>query len=148
MEKMKIAIMNITGGGISWGYRKYLQNILPLMVKDERVDTLDVYIPAGHTDVYKSDSLTLHSIPANNLSNSKAWLRNELAKRQPDVVYIPSAIWINCGQTPIVTMLQNMESLVVPFQGNPLKECAKNIGRYTANLNACRRAHRAIACKT
>jgi len=142
---LRIAIVNLTGGGMSGGYRKYLQNILPLMAKDKRVDSLEVYMPTGHADICKSDVLTLHSIPADNVSNNKAWLRNELAKHQFDVVFIPSAIWINCGQTPIVTMIQNMEPLVVPFQGNPLKECIKNIGRYMANLYACRRARRVIA---
>ena len=145
MKIMRIAVVNLTGGGISGGYRKYLQNILPLMVKDERVDALEVYMPAGHTGICSNDALTLYRIPAGNVSNNTAWLRNELAVRQPDVVYIPSAMWINCGHTPVVTMIQNMEPLVAPFQGNPLKECIKNIGRYMANLYACRRACRVIA---
>ena len=142
---MRIAVVNLTGGGLSGGYRKYLQNILPLMVEDKRVDGLEVYIPVGHADIFSNNSLTLHNIPADNVSKNKAWLRNELAVRQPDVIFIPSAIWINCGHTPIVTMVQNMEPLVIPFQGNPPKECIKNIGRYMANLYACRRAHRVIA---
>ena len=115
------------------------------MAKDKRVDGLEVYAPAGHADICKSDVLTLHSIPANNISNNKSWLRNELVTHQFDVVFIPSAMWVNCGQTPVVTMIQNMEPLVVPFQENPLKECIKNIGRYMANLYACRKANRVIA---
>lgn len=142
---MRIAIVNLTGGGLSGGYRKYIQNILPFMVKDIRVDMLDVYIPVGYTDICKSDALTLHGIPTDNISNNKAWLRNELVMRQPDVVFIPSAIWIDCAQATIVTMIQNMEPLVVPFGGNPLKECIKNVGRYMVNLYACRRAHRVLA---
>lgn len=142
---MRIAVVNLTGGGLSGGYRKYLQNILPLMAEDERVAALEVYMPADHADISKRDPLTLHGIPADSIHNNKTWLRNELAKHQFDVVFIPSAIWINCGQTPIVIMLQNMESLVVPLRGNPLKECAKNIGRYMVNLYACRRAQRVIA---
>lgn len=142
---MIVAVVNLTGGGLSGGYRKYLHNILPLMAKDERVAAIEVYMPAGHTDIYESAAITLHSIPADNMPINKGWLRNELALRQPDVVFIPSAIWINCGRTPVVTMIQNMEPLVVPFQGNPLEECIKNIGRYMANLFACRRAQRIIA---
>jgi glycosyltransferase involved in cell wall biosynthesis len=130
---------------MSGGYRKYLQNILPLMAKDKRVDGLEVYIPIGNAAIITNNTFTLHNIPAGSVSKNKAWLRNELAKHQFDVIYIPSAMWINCGNTPIVTMIQNMEPLVVPFQGNPLKECIKNIGRYTANLYACRRSIRIIA---
>ncbi len=142
---MRIAIVNLTAGGMSGGYRKYLQNILPLMAKDKRVDGLEVYIPVGHADIFSNNAFSLHNIPADNVSNNKTWLRNELVTHQFDVVFIPSAMWINCGKTPFVTMIQNMEPLVVPFQGNPLKECIKNIGRYMANLYACRRAHRVIA---
>lgn len=142
---MHVAIINLTSGSLSGGYRKYLQNILPLMAEDERVDGLEVYIPVGHAHFFTNNAYTLHDIPADNICRNKAWLRNELAMHQPDVVYIPSAIWINCGHTPIVTMIQNMEPLIIPFQGNPPKECIKNIGRYMANLYACRRARRVIA---
>src|SRR3990172_5427509 len=142
---MRIAIINLTGGSLSGGYRKYLQNILPLMAKDKRISRLEVYMPADHDDIFASNAYTLHNIPADNVYNNNVWLRNELAMRQFDGIFIPSAIWINCGKTPIVTMIQNMEPLIVPFQGNPLKECIKNIGRYMATLYACRRAHRVIA---
>lgn len=142
---MRVAIINLTGGRLSGGYRKYLENILPLMAEDERVAGIDVYLPDGYRDITSGDALTFHSIPAYSMHNRKKWLRNELARNQFDVVYIPSAMWINCGHVPVVTMIQNMEPLIVPFQGNPLKECIRNIGRYLANLYACRRAHRIIA---
>jgi len=142
---LRVGVVNLTGGGLSGGYRKYLQNILPLMAKDKRVGGLDVYIPSGHADIISNNAFTLHNIPADSVSKKKVWLKSELAKRQFDVIYIPSAMWINFDQTPIVTMIQNMEPLVVPFQGNPLNECIKNIGRYMANLYACKRARRVIA---
>jgi len=142
---LRIAIVNFTGGGLSGGYSKYLQNTLPLIAEDERVAELEVYMPVGHKDIINSPTITVHSIPASNMHNNKIWLKNELTKRQPDVIYIPSAMWINCAQTSIVTMIQNMEPLVVPFHGNPLKESIKNVGRYIANLQACRKANRVIA---
>ena len=142
---MRIAIVNLTGGGLSGGYKKYLRNILPLIAKDERIDTLDVYLPAGQKDVYNSNQLRVYSIIGNNLSGSKAWVKHEIAKLKADVVYIPSGIWIDYDHAPIVTMIRNMEPLVVPFQRNPLKECIKNIGRYMANLYSCMRSDRIIA---
>ena len=33
---LRIAVVNLTGGGLGGGYRKYLQNILPLMAVDVR----------------------------------------------------------------------------------------------------------------
>lgn len=142
---MHVAIINLTGGSLSGGYRKYLQNILPLIAKDKRVDSLEVFMPAGHADIFTNNAYTLHNIPADNVYKNNAWLRNELATHRFNVVFIPSAMWVNCGHTPVVTMIQNMEPLVVPFRENPLRECVKNIGRYMANLYACRRADRVIA---
>ena len=37
---MKVAIINITGGGMSGGYRKYLQNVVPRMEKHDDVETI------------------------------------------------------------------------------------------------------------
>ena len=37
---MKIVINNLTGGGISGGYRKYLQNVLPRMAESNDVEEI------------------------------------------------------------------------------------------------------------
>lgn len=37
---MKIAIINLTGGGMSGGYKKYLRNVLPRMAAHPDVEAL------------------------------------------------------------------------------------------------------------
>ncbi len=37
---MKIAIINITGGGMSGGYKKYLQNVIPRMARHNDVEAI------------------------------------------------------------------------------------------------------------
>jgi len=37
---MKITIINLTGGGISGGYKKYLQNVIPKMAKDPTIEEI------------------------------------------------------------------------------------------------------------
>ena len=37
---MKIAIINITGGGMSGGYKKYLQNVLPKLAVHSDVEAI------------------------------------------------------------------------------------------------------------
>ena len=37
---MKIAIVNLTGGGISGGYKKYLINVLPKIAVHSEVETM------------------------------------------------------------------------------------------------------------
>lgn len=76
---MRIAVVNFTGRGMSGGYRKYLKNILPLMAEDERAAAIEVYMPAGHIDIFKSTALTLHSIPADNMT------MNSLRKNKPSL---------------------------------------------------------------
>lgn len=39
-NNMRVAILNLTGGGISGGYRKYLQNVIPRMAKDLAIEEI------------------------------------------------------------------------------------------------------------
>ena len=47
---MRVAIINLTGGGISGGYRKYLCNVLPLMAKHDAIEDILCASP-GSIDV-------------------------------------------------------------------------------------------------
>jgi hypothetical protein len=44
---VKIAIVNLTSGGLSGGYLKYLRALVPLLRQDARISQLDVFIPEG-----------------------------------------------------------------------------------------------------
>lgn len=142
---MRLAIVNLTNGGLSGGYRKYLRNIVPLLAKDIRVADMKIFFPAGNNDLSLGSNIAIQSIPPYNALCKVSWLKSEMAKWRPDVVFIPTARWFECCEIPVVTMIRNMEPLVVPFHGNPMKECMKNIVRYMANLHACLRANRVIA---
>lgn len=142
---MRIAVVNLTAGGLSGGYRKYLHNILPLMAKDARVKGLKVFLPAGNDNLILGSTVIVHSIPSFNTLRKVSWLKSEIAKWQPDLVFIPTARGLECGDIPVVTMIRNMEPLVVPFGGNPLRECIVNIGRIIIARQACRKADRVIA---
>ena len=116
---MRVAVVNLTGGGFSGGYRKYLDRLVPLLGEDGRVGALEVFGP-GST-------------------------RHEVSQLVPDVVFIPTARWSNFGPVPVVSMVRNMEPLTVPFAGNPPGERLKNLARARAARTACRRAERLIA---
>lgn len=142
---MRIAVVNLTGGGLSGGYRKYLQNIMPIMVKDARVTDLKVFLPAGNDNLILGSTVTVHSIPSFTMLRTVSWLKKEMAVWKPDVVFIPTARVFSCGDIPVIVMIRNMEPLVVPFIGNPARECIINIGRIMIARQACRRADRVIA---
>ncbi len=116
---MRVAVVNLTGGGFSGGYRKYLDTLVPLLGQDRRVSAVDVHGP-GST-------------------------RRQVSRPSPDVVFIPTARWSNWGTTPVVCMVRNMEPLTAPFGGNPPAEVVKNLARATVAKRACRRSDRIIA---
>ena len=44
---MRVAIINITGGGISGGYKKYLRNMLPRMAKNSEIENILCATPSS-----------------------------------------------------------------------------------------------------
>ena len=116
---MRVAVVNLTSGGFSGGYRKYLDRLVPLLGEDRRVGALEVFGP-GST-------------------------RQDVSQLVPDVVFIPTARWSNFGPAPVVSMVRNMEPLTVPFAGNPPGERLKNVARARVARRACRRGDRIIA---
>jgi glycosyltransferase involved in cell wall biosynthesis len=142
---MRLAIVNITSGGLSGGYRKYLQNIAPLLANDSRIKELNIFIPSSNNDLLFNNMATVHYIPSSNILRKIFWLKKEIAAWKPDVVFVPTARVLSFGDVPVITMVRNMEPLVMPFLGNPLRERIKNVGRIAAAKYACKRAERVIA---
>lgn len=138
---MKLAIVNLSGGGLSGGYRKYLERLVPLLRRDPGVSTVDVFVPH---EVAALDGSYL-SWPAGDHLFGFRTLRRTIQQRRPDVILIPTARWIDCGGIPTVVMVRNMEPLQVPFDGNPLMEKVRNVFRRRSALRACRKADRVIA---
>jgi glycosyltransferase involved in cell wall biosynthesis len=69
-------------------------------------------------------------------------------ERRPDVVFVPTASWVDFGGTPVVVMVRNMEPLEVPIDGNPPREVLRNLARRAMARRACRKAARVIAVST
>jgi len=141
---MRIAIVNFSSGGLSGGYKKYLNRVVPLMEFDSRIEHLDVFIPIEIGQISKG-KVRWHLLPKWNDIKVASWLKSHLPKLNPDVVFIPTARWINFNGIPTVIMVRNMEPLLDPFKVSSIKECLKNIGRYVSALKACKRANRIIA---
>ena len=142
---MRVAVVNLTSGGLSGGYRKYLQHLIPLLTKDPRVCALDVFISSRAKGMVELDDAPLHTWPVDDPRTGYRWLRAKLQETTPDVVFIPTARWLDCGAIPVAVMVRNMEPLLVPFGGNPLMEGFKNLARSYAARRACRRATRVMA---
>ncbi len=142
MPALKVALVNLTSGGLSGGYAKYLAALLPLIDADSRVAHLAVFAPPGVT---VPGFEQVRTWAAGTLQDPHRDLRRQLAAIAPDVIFFPTARLVRLGSTPTVVMVRNMEPLTVPFAGNPWKEGLRNVARAIAARAACRRASRVIA---
>lgn len=140
---MKIAIASVTAGGMSGGYRKYLQELVPRLQQMDDVSFLKVLVPPS-TLLPGIEEKSVVAWPSNNYVATHRWLQDWVAAVRPDVVFVPTARWLRLG-SPTVVMVRNMEPLVTPFDGNPLPEWVRNIVRARAAKRACRRSNRVIA---
>ena len=141
---MKIAVVNLTSGGLSGGYRKYLARLMPLMAADARVQRVDVFVPGGAA-ASLDPALEVRTWSREDAARTFADLARDVAALQPDVVFVPTARHASFGNRPVVTMVRNMEPLSVPFGGNTWAEGLKNLARAREARRASRRATRVIA---
>lgn len=140
---MRLAVVNLTSGRLSGGYKKYLEQMLPLLHGSQLVSTLDILSPDG-VDVPAGSADSYWSWPEKDRMTGHQALKTELARSRPDVVFMPTARFVNTGY-PSVVMVRNMEPLVAPFTGNSARDGLRNIVRRLAARSSCRHATRVIA---
>lgn len=139
---MRVAVANVTSGGVSGGYRKYLARLMPLLAADPRITALTVVVPDATLAMPGVDVRAWD--PRDARSGFRA-LRRLVASLAPDVVFVPTARAVPIDDVPIVTMVRNMEPLEVPFGGNTVREGLRNLARRWEAKRACRRAARVLA---
>lgn len=142
---MKIAVVNLTGGGLSGGYLKYLRELLPLLRRDSGVSRLQVFLPSGAQSLLGGRLPERDGFTCQDTRKGRSLLRHRIRQLSPDVVFFPSYRWLDLGGYPTVSMIRNMEPLVRPIAGNRVADMAKNLGRAYASWYACRHATRVIA---
>lgn len=114
---MKLAIINQTGGGISGGYKNYLQSILPRIAADPRVSSILCISPrsTGIEELVGPDKKIRFEACATFRPLSGGVDREMdkvLSSYLPDIIFVPTARVARFRQVPVVTMVQNMAPLV------------------------------------
>ena len=147
---MKLAIINITGGNISGGYRAYLQEIIPKVAISSKVSTLLVGLPENvdfptiRKDYPSVEWLKMRPAPfARSGIDSKA--KNIIKIFNPDVIYIPTARYWSFKNIPVVNMNQNMEPYIPFVECNPLSEKIRLFLLKKEGTFAFRKARKVIA---
>ena len=127
---MRIAIINMTGGGMSGGYRKYLRNVIPRMAAHPGVEALlcaspdcvnikDLFSPLPSVKFVNCTSYRLFGY-----GNNSELIRC-LRDFSPDVLFVPTERFFRLGEIPVVNMIRNMEPFVSRINGYPISERLK-----------------------
>lgn len=142
---MRIAILNLTGGGISGGHRKYLLNILPRLAASDEIEAILCASPA----VMRAGSW-LPPDPKISYVDCRPFipfmhspdpgLAAELDRFRPDLLFIPIERYVNYRGLPVVVMLQNMAPLSGVKTGHGLKERLMALSRFHETMVALKRS--------
>lgn len=139
---MRIAMVNLTGGGLSGGYRTYLRELVPRLARHPEVRELSVVVPPNSG--FTTESLGAPCMVWPEGGRRSHWVREFVRDHDADVVFIPTARWCETGR-PTAIMVRNMEALVRPWEGNSFPNGMRNVLRRLAARDACRRADRIVA---
>lgn len=147
---MRIAVLNITGGGMSGGYRKYLHNIIPRMAVHPDIEAILCTFPKSLNGRDWFDNLTnvefAHSSLSQPLRNGISHnLKQALRRFCPDVLFIPTAQYLKFKDIAVVNMVRNMEPFDYSGGKNPFSEKIRNFVRRKTASNAVRKSQRVIA---
>src|SRR5947207_5378735 len=109
---MRVAVVNWTGGGFSAGYRKYLRMLMPLLRDHPAVSEFHVFLPPQAADLAEHIGASARTWPHAGMRSTRRWLRSEISRERVEVVFIPTARWLEFSPATTVVMVQNMEPLV------------------------------------
>lgn len=147
---MRIAVINITRGGISGGYEKYLVNVIPRIARNSKIDEVLIISPINW-NLYNEFS-SINNINTFNYQPSKSvsWISNTKLLRQrlydfhPHIIYIPVERYFKYGNLPVVNMIQNMEPVKEGLR-NPFFEMLRMKMRYLYLNKAVKKSDGVIA---
>jgi len=150
--KMRLAIVNLTGGGLSGGYKKYLKNMLPRLADHKYVDTLLCVSPEGDdipswfkepsiANYCKCNPFTLRQL----IKIPDRKMKECLKKFAPDILFLPVDRHIKFNNVPVVNMVRNMEPFIPNMKGDTLHEVFKKFVQRRLVINAIRQADHTIA---
>ncbi len=127
---MRLAIINLTSGGIGGGYSRYLLEMIPRLAASPNIEALLCCSPATLrvgswfkpfpklTFIDSRPFRFMHHIPDH-------YLKKDLEKFQPDVIFIPIERYLKFKDIPTVVMVQNMEPFIKPLKPKLFKEKLK-----------------------
>ncbi len=147
---MKLAIINLTGGGMSGGHKSYIANILPRLAASDKIEKILCASPVGfkaETWITPSPKLNLALCEPFKFTSSAPdkQLRAALDAFRPDVVFVSVERHFNYPAAPIVTIVHNMAPLVSIKTTSGIREKLQSWARRFETGRAVRGAAAVIA---
>jgi glycosyltransferase involved in cell wall biosynthesis len=109
---MRIALINLTGGGASGGYRKYLRNVLPLLARHPQIESIlcasppALAVPGWFEPMDKVAWADCDPFRVPGRGNRR--LHAVLDEFRPNVVFVPLERHFRHHDVPCVCMVRNM----------------------------------------
>ena len=143
-------MLNITSGGMSFGYKKYLENIIPRLAKHPKVTALLVGMPEtiDFSNLQKDNpSVEWVRLRATIIIGREidAKTKKKIEQFAPDVIFIPTARFWSPNRIPVVYMIQNMAPFIEPYKRNPIIQKIRNWLRAREAYKAIQESNRIIA---
>ncbi len=130
---LRIAILNLAASGLSGGYKKYLQNMVPRLVASDKVQALMCFSPAEfQMEKWVEKHPKLLCEPCRPFGPMRRLFGSEESRAleafSPDIIFVPVARHIKGLPAPKVVMVQNM----VPLYGMFSLPSPRELLRYFA----------------
>ncbi|MDD4869346.1 MAG: glycosyltransferase family 1 protein [Kiritimatiellae bacterium] len=149
---MRLALVNLTGGGFSGGYKKYLKNMLPRLAEHNDVDALLCVSPRGNDitgwfdKLPKADYCSCRPLSLSHFAHIPDRKMVEcLEKFSPDIIFLPVDRYICFGDIPVVNMVRNMEVFIPNMPGDTIQERIRKFIQLRLTCASVRRANHTIA---
>jgi len=145
---MRLAILNLTGGGMCGGYRKYLKNVIPRFAQHRVIESLLCAAPASLRiqewfGLIKNVKF-VNCQPFKPLFQYDKKLMKYLDDFCPDVLFVPMERYYKYKSVPLVNMIQNMLPFV-SIKNNTFCERLRNYVQKIIAQDAVMRSDRVIA---
>jgi len=147
---MRVAIVNLTGGRIGGGYRKYLMNIMPRLASHPAVESMLCASPYGLNVQDWFDGLqNVNFIGCHPFQFMRhrpdPELSDNLKNYRPDVVFIPLERYLKFDKVPVVTIVRNMEPLAFNEKPHLIMERLRILAQIMEAGIAVKRSNHVIA---
>ena len=114
---MRIALVYLSGGGLSGGATTTLRQQVPAMARHPEVEQITVFLPPSASQGVLADlDVSVQSWPERDHRAGFRALLRAVERMSADVIYIPNAAYLH-SDIPTVCMVRNTEPILQPFGG-------------------------------